>query len=395
MKRKVFISIGLSVLALVVVVAVVYAFNFGNVDGVWGAINDGAGADNDRWATGPAGVDGATFDLDNESHYQGRFWDQTTGYTDTDWNQVRYGAYTFDTSSGMAFDGVNEVNPHKEYGYEEAFVLGRFCHINNPISADDLLETVPLTVTVSEIACGLDAFSGPYSDDGNDTPITSMAFTYTFGLDETPNNRFEYPNDQCPYLPGNPVNNNGCADAISISQAPEEEKFRCYYDENDDGVRDIYVDYTFAVLGFKPMNSDGTCPAWDDTTVPSIGQFISAEGSDNCTCLYGSITDYTPTAIDLVSFTAELSEDGILLAWQTANEIDNIGFNLYRAESDTGSKVKLNETLIPTNVMPGSLVGAFYSFEDKTVEAGVSYYYWLEDVEASGKTTLHGPVEVQ
>ncbi|NLB18350.1 MAG: hypothetical protein GX825_06405 [Syntrophomonadaceae bacterium] len=394
MKRKAFISIGLAVIALAIVIAVVYAFGFGNVDGVWGVINNGGGASNEKWATGPAGVDGATFNLDNETRYSSNWWDQTswqTGwlipvnhYNNTDWNQVRYGSSSFNSSSGMAFDGVNEVSPHLDFGYEQPFVLGRFCHINNSITASTYLETVPLTVTVSDIACGSDALpGGPYIPGTEPpTPITSMAFTYTFGLDETTNSL-----NPCPYLPGDPVNDYGCADAISISQAPADQKFRSLFES------DIYVDYTVGVLGFMEMNANGTCPVWD--AGQSIGQYISKEGTTNCTCLYGSITDYTPTAVDLVYFTAEVSEEGTLLAWQTANEVDNIGFNLYRAESKTGSKVKLNETLIPTNVMPGSLVGAFYSYEDTTAKGGLTYYYWLEDVEAGGKATLHGPVEMQ
>jgi len=30
---------------------------------------------------------------------------------------------------------------------------------------------------------------------------------------------------------------------------------------------------------------------------------------------------------------------------------------------------------------------------DETAEPGVLYYYWLEDVDLSMITTLHGPVE--
>ena len=41
---------------------------------------------------------------------------------------------------------------------------------------------------------------------------------------------------------------------------------------------------------------------------------------------------------------------------------------------------------------PGSTQGASYSFDDSQVTPGQTMYYWLEDVDLSGATTLHGPV---
>jgi len=39
-------------------------------------------------------------------------------------------------------------------------------------------------------------------------------------------------------------------------------------------------------------------------------------------------------------------------------------------------------------------VGAVYVWLDATVQAGLTYYYKLEDVDIYGHTTLHGPVQV-
>jgi len=36
-----------------------------------------------------------------------------------------------------------------------------------------------------------------------------------------------------------------------------------------------------------------------------------------------------PTAVDLAAFTATGQKDGILLEWETATEVDNLGFTLY------------------------------------------------------------------
>jgi len=53
--------------------------------------------------------------------------------------------------------------------------------------------------------------------------------------------------------------------------------------------------------------------------------------------------------------------------------------------------VKLNAELIPTNVVPGSVVGATYEYRDLTANKPQAYFYWLEDVDLNGKTSIHGP----
>jgi len=98
-----------------------------------------------------------------------------------------------------------------------------------------------------------------------------------------------------------------------------------------------------------------------------------------------------PTAVSLLFFTASVQADHILLAWATAIEIDNLGFNVYRASAPQGTRIRLNASLIPTQA-PGSAVGADYAFVDRAVEPGLAYYYWLEDVDVEGTATLHGPV---
>lgn len=99
----------------------------------------------------------------------------------------------------------------------------------------------------------------------------------------------------------------------------------------------------------------------------------------------------TPTAVTLASFTATPGEGHVLLEWGTASEIDNIGFNLYRSTDPDEGYIPLNETLIPSQA-PGSMLGAYYAYADSAVEAGLIYYYKLEDMDAHGVATRHGPV---
>lgn len=98
-----------------------------------------------------------------------------------------------------------------------------------------------------------------------------------------------------------------------------------------------------------------------------------------------------PTAVDLASFDATAQSNGVLLNWETANEIDNVGFNIYRAETQSGQLIKINPYLIASQ-NPGSTAGAAYSFLDESAMPGATYYYWLEDIDASGAATKNGPV---
>ena len=98
-----------------------------------------------------------------------------------------------------------------------------------------------------------------------------------------------------------------------------------------------------------------------------------------------------PTAVELASFGAAAQGNGVLLNWETTNEIDNVGFNIYRAETQSGQLIKINPYLIASQ-NPGSSAGAAYSFLDESALPGATYYYWLEDMDASGASTRNGPV---
>jgi hypothetical protein len=109
----------------------------------------------------------------------------------------------------------------------------------------------------------------------------------------------------------------------------------------------------------------------------------------------GEVEDYRhewqePTAVDLASFSATTQGRTIELTWQTVDEVDNLGFNVYRARSPDGPRTRLNEGLIPSLLPPGSSEGAVYTFVDEAVIPGITYY-WLEDVDVYGAGTLHGP----
>jgi hypothetical protein len=127
----------------------------------------------------------------------------------------------------------------------------------------------------------------------------------------------------------------------------------------------------------------------DDTTV------IAFEETGDNPDSYGMFLDnvsliWDPsTAIELASLTADAGVGAVTLDWETGTEVDNAGFNIYRATAENGPYTKVNDALIAAEGDPVS--GTSYSFLDEGVPAGV-HYYLLEDVDYSGVRTRHGPV---
>jgi hypothetical protein len=97
-----------------------------------------------------------------------------------------------------------------------------------------------------------------------------------------------------------------------------------------------------------------------------------------------------PTLISLQSMDAVGGYGRATINWETASELQNAGFNLYRAPSADGPWEQVNGDLIPGQ--GNSQFGWSYSFAD--APGFGRYFYMLEDVETTGITTLHDPVEV-
>jgi hypothetical protein len=104
----------------------------------------------------------------------------------------------------------------------------------------------------------------------------------------------------------------------------------------------------------------------------------------------GNEEEPAPTAVDLISFTATGLDEEVLVEWETAQEVDNLGFNLYRSTELGGSYSKLNRRLMPG--LLSSVTGKLYTYVDEDVTRSVLYYYMLEDVDLDGTRTMHGPI---
>ena len=108
----------------------------------------------------------------------------------------------------------------------------------------------------------------------------------------------------------------------------------------------------------------------------------------------------SPTAVFLKSFSAIEYEGKILLQWKTGYEANNLGFHVYRDED--GQLIQINPELITgAAFLAGAgraTAGHAYAWWDTSVtspgrgDPAGRPYYWLEDVDLSGKRTMNGPV---
>ncbi|QLQ06902.1 MAG: hypothetical protein HZY76_13210 [Anaerolineae bacterium] len=126
---------------------------------------------------------------------------------------------------------------------------------------------------------------------------------------------------------------------------------------------------------------------------PGVSQtlFDLEENFDLYLC---QVTEAAPLAVTLAEFSAVQQGDAVLVTWETASELGNLGFNLYRGTSPDGWDRQLNPALIPSQA-PGSPSGFTYTWTDQAdLAPGATYYYWLEAVDVNGTPSVHGPVSV-
>lgn len=107
---------------------------------------------------------------------------------------------------------------------------------------------------------------------------------------------------------------------------------------------------------------------------------------------YGNEMSFTIPGITLLSFEGSVdNKKRVTIRWETAMEIDNAGFNLYRSDQEDGVYIKINESLISAE--GNAAAGGNYSFMDNPGD-GI-FYYKLEDVDYREASSVHGPISVE
>lgn len=97
--------------------------------------------------------------------------------------------------------------------------------------------------------------------------------------------------------------------------------------------------------------------------------------------------------VELSSFTAAVTAGQfVVLTWITESESNMLGYRVYRSESnDISAANNISPQVIPAK---NSSTTEIYSFEDREVTSGNSYYYWLETLELDLSSSLFGPVSI-
>ena len=71
------------------------------------------------------------------------------------------------------------------------------------------------------------------------------------------------------------------------------------------------------------------------------------------------------------------------LRWTTASELDNYGYDIFRATSEDGPFEVINDSPVPgagTTDVPQS-----YEYVDRDVEPDTEYFYYVESISMSGQ----------
>jgi len=92
-----------------------------------------------------------------------------------------------------------------------------------------------------------------------------------------------------------------------------------------------------------------------------------------------------PTAILMETYTLEKSEDALILRWKTLSEFMIQSFRLWRSTTPDRN----DAILLTPDGIPASGVGNEYTYVDRDVQKGVTYWYWLETVTVDGGGWVH------
>lgn len=119
---------------------------------------------------------------------------------------------------------------------------------------------------------------------------------------------------------------------------------------------------------------------------PYVYHIHAHDYSNNTSIMSEQTTLGCAVSVEMASLTAAYDNETVIVRWETSQELNHLGFNVYRSEVAGELGTQMNE-----EVINGSFT---YSFTDATVQGETTYYYTVADVNAEGQETHHGPVVV-
>ncbi len=191
------------------------------------------------------------------------------------------------------------------------------------------------------------------------------------------------------------------------------DEFPFTFDPDADGVYDFYLKAfhnggEVASVSIQVLVGDvGACctngPMTDSDCVHDSQAGCDAGGGlysgDTTRCsVITENTDCTTLLVEFESLSATATPAGVLLEWTTAVEVDTVGFRILRETRGKGKGAEKAITVVADRI-PASgngLSGASYEFLDNSrIRGGAEVVYYLEDLDAFGRVTRHGPIQVQ
>lgn len=130
-----------------------------------------------------------------------------------------------------------------------------------------------------------------------------------------------------------------------------------------------------------------------DVTGSNLEELVTGLSDPYDVCLNytsGSVDESLP--VELSVFTATEDDGAVILEWQTACEINNFGFHIYRSAEEKGPYQRITTSLIEG--AGNSSSSHKYIYRDNTCCEGFTYWYLLEDIDFSGAKERHGPIKI-
>ncbi|MBM3242524.1 T9SS type A sorting domain-containing protein [Candidatus Poribacteria bacterium] len=133
-----------------------------------------------------------------------------------------------------------------------------------------------------------------------------------------------------------------------------------------------------------------------DTSSASEGYSIEYDGEGDLSSDY--FIQQNPTKgldnalpVSLSYFEARYSDNVVILRWITESETNNLGFEVYRAESKDGPFKKIN----PHRIAGAGTTASQHKYEyiDDTAVAGNQYFYYIENIDFSGEKDRSGTIQ--
>jgi len=169
-----------------------------------------------------------------------------------------------------------------------------------------------------------------------------------------------------------------------VETLPQSERYSYVFDSNSQTLDHIVI--TDNLLNNTPFAFD----------IVHLNAEFAVQASDHDP----SVVRFTlaPTAATLEDFSATAQGNEVLLRWQTGEEVDNLGFNIYREES--GQRLRITPQIVAGSALiagPGTTLsaGRSYAWWDAAGAGKPGVRYWLEEISLNGNSLWHGPVTIK